>query len=297
MERVNEGEPGRIAEVWVHDRGGPLRQRGTVVIEDLRDVLTSMASPTGANGPQSPVTQYILAEAAEYLADRLMDDAVGRDGREVPRILSGSLGHQPFIEQVLGMSQHQMLRRWPLATDWYTDVINYVMRPGRFQATYENAADQLELWATGTFGEFVRHFTSSVFAMQDNPKVIRVAEALQSLWPEFEPVKNAMDSYRRQVNELWVPMYLASMDHYGLKLHEGVEIRHLAWAVNALQARETLERLANPDLETPLDADGHAWSYTARIGLLTLAGSVTDLEGRSLSPSELKHRLPVSQQS
>lgn len=29
------------------------------------------------------------------------------------------------------MSQHQMLRRWPLASDWYTDVINYVLRPAR----------------------------------------------------------------------------------------------------------------------------------------------------------------------
>ena len=59
--------------MWVQDKGGgrPLL-RGTVLIEDLSPVLTCISSRSGANGPLSPVTQYILQEAANYLAERLV---------------------------------------------------------------------------------------------------------------------------------------------------------------------------------------------------------------------------------
>ena len=61
MRRVTEGAPGEEVEVWVQDKGGgrPLL-RGTVLIEDLSPVLTCISSRSGANGPLSPVTQYIL---------------------------------------------------------------------------------------------------------------------------------------------------------------------------------------------------------------------------------------------
>ena len=35
------------------------QERGTVVLEDLRDILHEIAHRDGPNGPQSPVTQYL----------------------------------------------------------------------------------------------------------------------------------------------------------------------------------------------------------------------------------------------
>lgn len=296
VKKVTEARPGETAEVWVPERGGgPLKLRGTVEIEDLTGVLTCISSRSGANGPQNPVTQYILAQAAEHLAERLVEDvAPGRDGREsVPRTLSGSLGHQPFIESVLGMSQHQMLRRWPLALDWYTDVINYILRPSRFDGMQGSFEERMEEWTRGTLGDLIRSFADHLFVPPESLKVFRMSEALQSLWPDFPPVRNAYQAYRRQVNEHWVPMYEAALRVYGLRLRPGVDLTEVAWAFNALQARETFERLSDPDMPYHTAADGTRWSMTARSGLMIIAGAVVDADGRALSYDELVNRKPV----
>ncbi|WP_040159140.1 hypothetical protein [Nigerium massiliense] len=294
--RVTEGVPGQEVEVWIQDKGGTKPQlRGTVVIEDLRDVLTCISSRSGANGPQSPVTQYILKQAASHLAERLLDDAGPiRDGREsVPRTLSGSLGHQPFIESVLNMSQHQMLRRWPLANDWYQDVIHYVMRPSRFDTQTHIAFENLQAWSAGSMGDFLKRFAENAFDMHDDPKIVRMAEALQSLWPDYPPVRDAMIAYRQQVRDIWVPLYERALHHYGLTLRPGVELFDMAWAFNAVQSRETFERLADPAMPFHTAADGTRWTMTAWTGLMILAGSVVDEQGRILSLDELIARRPA----
>lgn len=292
MERLIEGTVGEAAEVWVQDRGGgQLRLRGTIVIEDLTDVLTSISSRTGANGPQNPVTQYILSQAADHLAARLTDNG---DRDAVPRMLSGSLGHQPFIEQVLEMSQHQMLRRWPLASDWYTDVINYIMRPGRFDAMHRAGVARLEEWTSGPFGEFLRQFGALVVRGTQPAHIVRVAEALQQLWPDYAPVKEALESYRRQVKDLWTPLYVEAARRYGLVIRPSIDVEALAWSFNALQARETLETLGQPRARRPVEPGGEPWTRTAYGVLLLVAGSVTDLQGRMLTPDELIHRPPLT---
>lgn len=296
MARVTEGVPGDEAEVWIQDKGGgPQRMRGTVVIEDLTGVLTCISSRAGANGPQSPVTQYILSEAANYLAERLVEDgSPAKDGREsVPRTLSSSLGHQPFIESVLNMSQHQMLRRWPLATDWYQDVINYVMRPARFGLQARTAVAQFDEWRRLPLGEFLPRFVDNVFASGESPRVFRMAEALQSLWPDYPPVREAMAAYRRQVESVWSPLYVEAMASYGLRLRPGTNVEELAWAFNALQSRENLERLADPDMPHPRGADGSSWTLTARSCFLVIAGAVTDEHGNPLSHDDLLNRMPI----
>lgn len=295
VERLIEGTPGEQAAVWVQDRGGgPLRLRGHVVIEDLSNVLTSISSRTGANGPLNPVTQYMLSRAASHLADRLIDDAgPARDGRDaVPRILSSSLGHQPFVESVLEMSQHQMLRRWPLATDWYTDVINYVMRPARFDPKYAGLTVTLGEKATATLGGLIRRFAYEASTYADNTKVVRVAEALQALWPDYPPVQKAMGAYRRHLLERYVPMYRATMNAYGLVLRPGIDLKDVAWAFNALHAREGLEFLAGQTI-THTTPDGTEWSMTAWTVLVIIAGATTDEEGNTFHPCELAGRLPV----
>ncbi len=293
MARMVEGNPGEEAEVWIQDRGSSTSAlRGTVVIEDLADVVTCIKSRTGPNGPQNPVTQYILAKAAEYLAERLTED--GCEGHELaPRTLSGALGHQPFIESVLNMSHHQMLRRWPLATDWYQDVINYVMRPSRFDLKAGESLRVLEEWTQGTFGTFVQKFSEAVLLSGEDPKMQRVAEALQSLWPDYPPVRNAMLVYRRQVDEIWVPLYDVAMRTYGLRHRPGVTVADLAWAFNSLQARESWERLGDPSMANRTAPDGSPWSHSASAGLMLICGAVTDEEGRLFTLEELSNRRPV----
>lgn len=293
MARVIEGTPGEAAEVWIQDKGASSpRLRGRIVVEDLSEVLTCISSRNGANGPNNPVTQYILAEAAQYLAERLIEDA-NPAVETVPRTLSGALGHQPFIESVLNMSQHQMLRRWPLATDWYQDVINYVMRPQRFAQQTANAQARFAEWTKGSMGEFMRKFSDSTFDTAEDPKVLRVAEALQSLWPDYPPVRNAMHEYRTQINQIWEPIYMAALTRYGLKPRPEVTLDEMAWAFNALHAREVWERLGDPSMAQHKAADGTPWTYTARGGIMLICGAVTDLDGNALTPTQLIERQPV----
>lgn len=295
MRRIIEGTPGEEAEVWIQDKGAHSpRLRARLVIEDLSEVLTSISSRNGANGPNNPVTQYILAQAAEYLAERLIDDAnPGRDGRDsVPRTLSSALGHQPFIEGVLNMSQHQMLRRWPLATDWYQDVINYVMRPSRFTRATDEVAKQFEIWAQGSLGDLMRNFSDTVFRIDGDPKVLRMAEALQALWPEYPPVKAATITYHQQIQTMWAPLYERVLNNYGLQVRPELTFAELGWGLNALQTRETWERLAGIENEQrPLG--GHRWTITARDSLILLAGGVTGVDGTVYSPTELAALMPV----
>jgi len=293
VERLIEGTPGEEASVWVQDRGGgPLRLRGRIVIEDLTGVLTAISSRSGANGPQNPVTQYMLARAANHLADRLIDGPTHESHDSVPRVLSGSLGHQPFVEQVLEMSQHQMLRRWPLATDWYTDVINYIVRPARFGPNHSEVARHAPVWSTGTFGEFVRRFGQVASRRHEGENIVRVAEALQQLWPDYPPVRDAMAAYRAQVIDQWLPLYRAALQAYGLRLRPGLDETEIAWAINALNSRETLEKLA--DMVRPHIAPGGTeWSLTAWLTMVLLAGALTDADGRAFGPLELCDRQPV----
>jgi hypothetical protein len=269
--------------------------RGTVVIEDLTSVLTRIANRSGANGPQNPVTQYILRQAAEHLADRLIGD-IGNplEGESVPRTLSGALGHQPFIETTLGLSQHQMLRRWPLATDWYTDVINYVMRPSRFGTVHITTAQNIAEWSRGTLGEFLRKFTEHQVASFGDLRQIRMAEALQSLWPDYPPVRDAISAYREMVKETWLPLYKTVMRRYGLSFRPGVTAEEIGWIFNAFHSRETLERLSDPNMPGHVDRAGNTWSMTARSALLVVAGTCADAQGRALSIDELERLRPVN---
>ncbi|HOA89847.1 hypothetical protein [Propioniciclava tarda] len=296
MARITEGTPGQPAEVWIQDRGASdTRLRSTLIIEDLSDVLTCISARSGANGPNNPVTQYILSQAAEYLAERLIEDAApGSGGGSVPRTLSGALGHQPFIESVLNMSQHQMLRRWPLATDWYTDVIHYVMRPSRFTRAIDYVRSQFDDWSSRPLGEFVRLFSDAVFRLDGDPKVLRMAEALQALWPDYPPVREASEAYHEQIQTMWAPLYAESLSRYGLKLRPEVKFEELGWAFNALQTRETWERLGGSVVEPRVAFDGGRWSVTALTSLMVLSGSVLDVDGSQLSPAQLAVRKPVA---
>lgn len=295
VERLIEGTPGQEAAVWVQDRGGgPLRLRGTIMIEDLDDVLSTISSRKGANGPLNPVTQYMLERAANHLADRLIEDAppTGEGRNSVPRILSSYLGHQPFVESVLEMSQHQMLRRWPLATDWYNDLISYVMRPARFDLKLEQLLATAAETSAGTLGEFVRTFAYQAYTYADSTKVVRVAEALQALWPDYPPVRKAMGRYREHVIQRYMPLYLAVMHSYGLTPRPRIDLAHMSWAFNALHAREALEHLAGQTTSVT-HPDGTEWSLTAWTIMVLIAGAAMTEDGERLDAVDLINRMPV----
>ena len=292
---MTEGVPGEEAAVWVQDRGGSApRLRGHVVIEDLRGVLTSISSATGANGPLNPVTQYMLAEAVNHLADRLTDDVLtgAAELDQAPRLLSSALGHQPFVESVLKMSQHQMLRRWPTATDWYADVIAYLMRPGRSAPRREDLHTVFVAASSGSLGALARAFAYRRYTYTDHPKLIRLAEALHCLWPDYPPVRQARQEQERALTELYAPLYERTLDAYGLALRPGIDLGVLAWTFTALQQRDALDSFTG-DPATFRGPDGVEWPVASWAIIVMLAGSCTDEDGRAFAPQELADRMPV----
>lgn len=296
MARVRDWTPGETAEVWVQDRGGTeLRLRGNVVIEDLTGIVTSIAATAGANGPQSPVTQYILQQAAQHLSERLAAEVDPQDRDAAPKMLSTALGHQPFIESVLEMSQHQMLRRWPYASGWYHDVVAYLLRPRRFDPTHNAVRAALPGWLQQPFGEFVRQISLFQLANPEHGSATsRVADAIGSLWPEYPPVRHAVEGYREQVTNVWIPFYRAAMVNYGLVLAPGAKLGDIAWAFDAMIGSEGRERLADPRLPWHIDEQGRNWSMTGRSALMLVVGSVLDLDGSQLSLAALSARLPLA---
>ena len=295
MVRVIEAEPGDEVPLWIQDRGGSeMRLRGHIVIEDLRPVLKTISAKQGANGPQNPVTQYMLAEASSYLADRLLDDALPLSDRasSVPRLLSSALGHQPFIESVLGMSQHQMLRRWPLASDWYTDVVHYIMRPARFIDPSSPIEPQLVEAARGDLGGLIRRFIDASYEQSASSRAVRVAEALQTLWPDYPPVRDAMATYREGLLQQYVPLFHALTQVYDLRPHPHVDVTAISWAFNGLHARNVVEQLAGQH-PVHVDRHGQEWTLAAYNCLLLVAGACTDADGVPLSPEALAARPEV----
>jgi hypothetical protein len=81
---------------------------------------------------------------------------------------------------------------------------------------------------------------------------------------------------------------------YGLVLRPDFTVVDLAWTFNALQAHETWERLRGLDTPARKALDGARWSLTALTAIAALAGSVTDADGRTLTPLELALRRPVA---
>ena len=170
------------------------------------------------------------------------------------------------------------MRRWPLASDWYTDVINYVLRPARFTSPASPLAAQLVELAKGPLGGVVRFLIDEANRAATTSRTLRVAEALQTLWPDYPPVRQALDAYRREVLELYVPIYEGLMVTYGLRPHPGVDVAAISWAFNALFSRNILEQLAG---QSPVLVDTHGtpWTLAAHNCLLTLQAHAPDPTG------------------
>ncbi|WP_109473082.1 hypothetical protein [Ornithinimicrobium cavernae] len=274
-------------EVLVRDRGQRTTgSRGTIELEDLSHVVTRLATTTGPNGPNGPVTQYILAEGARHLSERLVAD-LGADfeGNSAPRILSALIGHEPFVETGLNLSNHHMRRRWPMAADWYADLISYILRPQRYTRNEQNAMGSMAEWMALPFGALVEQFAAHQVRATQDPQLFRLADILYAIWPDYAPIQHAYARHRRTVEETWTPLYHQLLGHYRLRLRDGIRVGDMCWLI------DTVVNRSGHDLSLSYGV-GDAAGSAGRTVLVYVAGCVTADDGTLLTLEELAGRPP-----
>lgn len=274
-------------EVLVRNRGESIAaSRGWIEVEDLSNVVTRLAVRDGPNGPNSAVTQYILSEAARHLAAHLGTDLrSGPSGESVPRVLSALVGHEPFVEGKLNLSGHHMRRRWPFASDWYADLVSYVLRPQRYLENLESAMLQINGWMQLPFGQFVANFAEQQVGATQDPDLFRIAEVMYHLWPTYEPIRLAYRRHRESVEASWAPLYRQLLQHYGLELQPGVDLSDLCWVFDTF-----VERAGQ---ETALTFYPSRLERLVKSILVHVAGATRTQDGQSLSQYALALREPV----
>lgn len=278
---------GERVEILVRNRGETIAaSRGWIEVEDLSHVVTRLAVRRGPNGPNSAVTQYILSEAARHLAEHLGTDLRSDpSGESVPRVLSALVGHEPFVEGKLNLSGHHMRRRWPFASDWYADLISYVLRPQRHLDNLSSTMLELNGWMQLPFGQFVKNFAEQQVKATQDPDLFRIAEVMYHLWPTYEPIRLAYRRHREAVEASWTPLYRQLLHHYGLELQPGVELSDLCWVFDAL-----VERAGQ---ETSLSFSPSHLERLIRSILVHVAGATRTQDGHNLSQYALSLREPV----
>ncbi|MCE1180682.1 MAG: hypothetical protein LWW86_16835 [Micrococcales bacterium] len=280
------GSERETVEILVRDRGGKVaRSRGTIELEDLSRVVTRIAARTGPNGPNSPVTQYLLREASNQLCERLMGD-LGEDVTSAPlRVLSALIGHEPFVENSLNISAHHMRRRWPIASDWYADLISYVLRPQRYAVNEEQARAEMAVWGPLPLGELIDRLAEQQALASTDRQLFRLAEMLFVIWPQYAQIQQAYADYRQTVEDFWIPVYQQLMELYGLRVRPGVDLADMAWML------ETLVSQAGRD-HTLRYAAAHTPAHAARLTRTYIAGALESADGRLLTLEELAAREP-----
>lgn len=265
------------------------------MVEDLTGVLERIASRTGTNGPQGPVTQWMLMQAAEKLATQLARDIrPGQMADSVPKVLSALIGHEPFVRQTLGLSVHQLLRRWPQASDWYYDLIAYVMRPQRYVRNAEAVSGHVAMWSGMSLGEMTRAFSEFQMAESRDPSLYALADVISTLWPEHPQVQASHDRAQRAVFESFGALYELILPTYGLRLRPGVTLHEVVWTLQAVASWDMREESLRPVPSRRRDpVDGAERPHHSRAAMVFLAGAVEGLDGRYLSHTELYGLFPV----
>lgn len=291
----NDDAPWAESDVWAQRRGSSNRELlGRVTIEPLDGVLTRMTAQQGANGPRGPLTQYLLREGAVRLASALTgigDAEASSEG--MTSFLSRLVGHERFVEDELDLSAHNMRRRWPLAGDWYADLVAYIMRPQRHEITARITSARLLAALTLPFGEFVSVFTALQLELSNDVMLFRLPETLEWLFPENPIVRESLSNYLSTLDTYWGPLYLGILDHYGLRLKDGATVQESVWSFMALFSWEGHNRAVLPQL--PLVADplgGRARAYSDRAACWYVCATCETTDGRALSFAELLELRP-----
>lgn len=288
--RVGERVP-----ILASRRGSPERNvLGHIELEELRKVVVRTATTHGPNGPQGPMTQFILAEAVRHLATQMGADVQPKGGREpVPRVLSALVGHERFVEEVMGISINQMRRRWPSASDWYADLLAYILRPSRHDANYERLQNALPGWLSLPLGEFARWLAGAQISQALDMNLYGLADTVRWLWPEHPVVRASLAASLSALNELWVPILHEVFEVYGLQARQGVEAEEIAWTLNALMSWESHQWSIDRRLVRYVDSsDGRSRSRTSRAAMVYLLGACEPVEGSSLTLLDMYARVP-----
>lgn len=276
--------------------GGSSYQVGMVTIEDLDPVLSRIADRGGPRGPNGAMTQWILGQAALHLGEQLAGGLSGTSSDEsLPHVLSRLVGHEPFATKVLGLSVHQLTRRWSTASDWYGDLLAYVLRPARITQHAQLMAEHLTSLGAVPFGEAARLLGRQVLDVAADPTLYRLADLIEALWPEHPLVVDATARSRRLMASAWAPIYGSAFDAYGLVLRPELAMSDVVWTLEALTAWDVREQRVTPDpagVVEPLD--GRHWSRSGRAAVVFLAGALQTTDGRSLTHEELLQRPPIT---
>lgn len=294
-----EGVPGERMRVLARRNGDASPSViGDVVIEDLRGVLTRIQSDRGANGPQGPMTQFILAAAADHLYQRIVGDFQPDAAPEpTSRILSALIGHEPFLTETLALNVNQMRRRWPMAGDWYTDLLAYVLRPQRHHTNADDVEPRLDRWGALSLGEFLEKVAGHQLAVSKEVEMYRLADMIKWLWPKSEAVRRAEREEMAFLISFWQPILIDMLGRYGLRLRGDVDVADVAWAANTLITWQAHQETIDASLISGWSASPGGRSLSVRSFLLCLAGAVTDEKGEPVSPANLGRRPPQGSES
>ena len=293
---------GDEVEVHAQVRGGAEDELlGTVVIEDLDGIVRHLPPGGGANGPRSPMTQFLLQAAVSEMSKRLAqgpaprvdEDAAPNHDAAVARVMSTLVGHEPFVTNTLGLSVHQMRRRWPVAGDWYADLVRYVLRSTRSDICDRIRSDE-EQWLSLDLGEFISLAVTLRWSSYRHPELLGLAQTIRSLWPAYEPVIDATHDGEAGMAR-WGPFITHLLSRFGLRLRPGVSIGEILWSFDALASTE--EQRARSRRASILFAEvsdeapgGRDYPYPARAVMLVLAGALVDEDGQPVPLDELYRR-------
>lgn len=294
---------GDEVEVRVHSRTDARNEvRGTIVLADLTGVVKNLPPGPGANGPLSPVTQYLLREAAAEMTKRIGQFSATPQEHEdrIIRVLSMLVGHEPYVTNTLDLSVHQMRRRWPVAADWYEDLVRYILHATMVPADMRERLSGSD-YSGLTLGQFIETAVEKR-ASYAQPELLYLAQTIQSMWPTYEPVRESVLEAETRLMQ-WASLVEKRFAAYGLALRPGVSIGEVFWAFHALATTE--ERRSRSRRVSPLFAGVTAQApgrpdlpYAARTTMLVLSGSLVDAaDGRALSLTELYDRREVGSAS
>lgn len=269
-----------IEEVWVTGRTTGVREcRGDIVLTDLRGVVTRTLAADGSNGPNSAVTQYILAAAEKRLYDGLRN-ALGEDlpGRD-PALLSRMVPLETFGAEVLDISRNNLRRRWATSADWLEDVIAYALRPGRADDHASAAVARASAMVGAPLGRLIDAVAAGEVEAERNPGHFALAEMIRTVWPDHPAVRRSQATHDEYAMRWWVPVYAHLLDEYGLRLLPGLDLAEFAWPLLALVDHEA---------RTP----GPPGRSALTIRVLIAGGTIDRATGARLTPDEVDARVP-----
>ena len=204
------------------------------------------------------------------------------------------VGHEPFVTHQLDLSVHQMRRRWPVASDWYADLVRYILHVTTTHVDVAKGFAERGRWDDILFGQFIAY---AVLKRRDSfayPELLDLAHTIQAMWPDYGPVRESIRTVEAGMAQ-WAEGVTRIFAAYGLFVRPGVTMGEVLWTFHAVATTEeqrALSRRVSPLFSQvgPDSPGGPDYPYAARATMLALAGALVDAEGRSVPVVDLYTR-------